>query len=351
MGNLEVKIDNKLIGENHPCFIIAEAGVNHDGDIKKAKKLIDIAKDANVDAVKFQTWITEEIVTKSVNQAEYQKKNTGILESQFDMLKRLELSFDEFRELKDYADKKRIVFLSTPDDEISVDFLDDIGLFAYKIGSGELTNIFMLKRIAKKKKPIILSTGMADLNEIREAVNSIHEENNKDLVLLHCTSQYPTEFKDVNLRAMITLKNTFNTLVGYSDHTLGFLVPQLAVCLGACIIEKHFTYDKNANGPDHICSLDSTELKKMVKRIRNIELILGSRVKDPISEEIKLRKLVRKSIVAKIDILKNTIITKDMLALKRAGGFLEPKDIYNIINKRTTKEIKRDNPISKEDLI
>lgn len=347
---MQIKIENKLIGDNQPCFIIAEAGVNHNGDFERAKELIDIAKDANADAIKFQTWITEEILTKTVEQATYQIQNTGKVEPQFDMIKRLELSFDQFKELKKYADQKKIIFLSTPDDEKSADFLDEIGVPAFKIGSGELTNIFMLKKVAEKNKPIILSTGMANLEEIKEAIEIIYKANNKNLILLHCTSQYPTNFKDVNLKAMITLKNKFNTLVGYSDHTIGDLVPQLAVSLGACIIEKHFTFNKNAEGPDHKCSLDPIELKEMVEKIRTVEFILGKDIKEPTAEELKISRLVRKTVVAKENIPKGIKITENMLTVKRSKGTLQPREIKDIIGKISIKNVEKDQPLNKRDL-
>lgn len=339
---MQLKIGNRLIGNKKPCFIIAEAGVNHNGDIKKAKRLIDIAKDAGVDAVKFQTWITEDLITKSVEKAEYQLKTTNNDESQYDMLKKLELSFDQFKELKVYADKKDIVFLSTPDDERSADFLDDLNMPAFKIGSGELTNTFLLKKIAEKNKPIILSTGMANLEEIKDAIDVIYKSGNKELILLHCTSDYPTEYEDVNLKAMNMLEKKFNTIVGYSDHTMGTLVPQLAVSMGAKVIEKHFTYDKTAIGPDHKCSLSPEDLKEMVKKIRVVEEILGSGKKEPVAKELKVKKLIRKTIVAKEDIPKGLIITKEMLAFKRSNGSLEPKEIENIIGKSSLVLIKKD---------
>lgn len=339
---MQINIGNKLIGDNQPCFIIAEAGVNHDGDIEKAKKLIDIAKNAGADSVKFQTWITEEIITKTVEQAEYQKKNTGLEESQYNMIKKLELTFDQFKELKEYAENNNIMFLSTPDDEKSVDFLDELGVPAFKIGSGELNNYLMIKKIGEKGKPIILSTGMSTIEEIQEAINVIYSTGNKNLILLHCTSQYPAKYKDVNLRAMITLKNTFNTIVGYSDHTVGILVPQIAVSHGADVIEKHFTYDKNAIGPDHKCSLNPIELKEMVMKIREVELILGESTKQPTEGELKIRRVVRKTVVAERNISKGTIITEDMLAIKRSNGNLEPKMIKEILGKTSLIDIKRD---------
>lgn len=359
-----IKIANKQIGKGCPCFIIAEAGVNHDGDFKKAKKLIDLAKGAGADAVKFQTWITEEILTKKAEQAEYQKENTGVEESQYEMIKRLELSFDEFKKLKKYAKERDIIFISTPDDEKSVDFLYKIGVPAFKIGSGELTNFCMLKKIAQKKKPIILSTGMSNIKEIEEAVKIIFDQNNDQLCLLHCTSNYPTKLNDVNLRAMHTLKDKFKVIVGYSDHTLSIEVPLIAVILGASVIEKHFTYDKNANGPDHKASLSSIELKKMIKQIRKIEkmnrleknkflhsikyieVILGSSLKRPNEKEKKISNLVRKSIVAKHAIKKGTKITELMIALKRPGVGLSSKYINKIIGRVAKENIKKDQLIT-----
>ncbi len=347
---MEIKIGNKFIGDKHSCFIIAEAGVNHDGDLKKAKKLIDIAKDAGADCIKFQTWITEEIITKDTKQAEYQEKNTGRKESQYEMIKKLELSFEQFAELKNYSDKKKVLFLSTPDDERSVDFLDDLGVEAFKIGSGEITNLSILKRIAKKGKPIIMSTGMSIITEIQEAVQTIYKTGNNKLALLHCTSQYPAKFEDVNLNAMITLKNIFETIIGYSDHTEGTIVPQIAVSMGAKIIEKHFTYDKNAIGPDHRCSLNPNELKEMISEIRKVELIMGESDKKPTNEENELKKLVRKTVVAKLDIPKGELITKNMLTLKRSPGNLEPKELYRVIGKISQRVIKKDDPIRLNDI-
>lgn len=345
---MKIKVDNKFIGEKNQCFIIAEAGINHDGDFNKAIRLIDIAKAANADAVKFQTWKTEEIITKTVNQTAYQERNIGKKDSQFNMLKRLELTFEAFKDLKNYAKKKGIIFLSTPDDEKSADFLDSIGVPAFKIGSGELTNIFMLERIAEKNKPIILSTGMANLKEIEEAVKTIYSTGNKKLILLHCTSQYPTEFKDVNLRAMLTLKKKFNTIIGYSDHTIGTLVPQIAVSMGAKVIEKHFTYDTNAIGPDHKCSLNPIDLKKMVRKIRFVELILGNESKNPTKEEQKIKRLIRKMVVAKINIPKGTEVTKEMLTVKRSDGIIEPKDLNKLIGQISKINIEKDKSLKFE---
>lgn len=347
---VSIQIENTLIGLNQPCFIIAEAGVNHNGNINLAKKLIDEAKKAGADAVKFQTWITEEIATESAKQATYQTTNTGLEESQYDMLKRLELSQNDFRELKLYADQKGIIFLSTPDEEKSADFLFELGIPAFKIGSGEVTNLPFLSHIAKMGKPIILSTGMADISEIKEAVKTIRKEKNDELFLLHCTTDYPCSLRDANLRAMPALAKIFKLPVGYSDHSLGIMISVMAVAMGAYIIEKHFTLDKNLPGPDHKASIDPKELKKMVECIRNCEKALGSPDKKPTPSELKNREVVRKVLVAKTDILKGTRITENILALKRAGTGILPKDIKKVIGKKAKRSIRRDNLIKFKDL-
>ena len=249
-------------------FIIAEAGVNHNGSIELAKKLIDVAKKANVDAVKFQTFKTEKIIGKFADKAEYQKENTGNSETQFEMVKKLELSYEEFKELRNYCNEKGIIFLSTPDDDDSLEFLVNLGVDMIKIGSTEVTNLPYLKKIAQKNIPIILSTGMSTLGEVEKALNAIYDEGNKNVTLLHCTTDYPTSYEDINLRAMETLRNAFKTNIGYSDHTLGNEAAVAAVALGAKIIEKHFTLDKNLEGPDHKASLDPQELEKFVETIR-----------------------------------------------------------------------------------
>lgn len=341
---MQIKIGDTLIGDKQPCFIIAEAGVNHNGDVKLAKKLIDAAKIAGADVVKFQTWITEEIVIKSTRQADYQAKNTGIRESQFDMLKKLELTKNDFKELKDYADKKGIIFLSTPDEEKSADFLFDLGVPAFKIGSGEITNLPFLRHVAGKKRPIILSTGMADLNEVKEAVKAIKSQKNNKIIILHCTSNYPCPLKEVNLRAIDTLRK-FDLPVGYSDHTVGIMVPVMAVARGAAVLEKHFTIDKNLPGPDHKASLDPKELKEMIKLIRDAEKALGDGIKKPTESEQKIKKVIRKILVAREDIAKGTKIKKNMLAAKRAGIGISPKDLDMAIGRWTKINIKKDNII------
>ena len=271
---------------NETCFIIAEAGVNHNGSIVLAKQLIDVAVKAHADAVKFQTFIAEDVVSNDAPKAEYQKQTTDASESQLDMIKKLELSKEDHQELMDYAKQKNIMFLSTPFDEISVDLLIELGLPLIKISSGEITNHPFLKYIAKKGLPIILSTGMSTLEEVAEAVSVMKETGCKDLTLLHCTSNYPARVEDCNLLAMKTMADAFDVPVGYSDHTPGIYVPLAAAAMGVCVIEKHFTLDKNLPGPDHRASLEPAELEEMVREIRNVEKALGSSVKAPVKSAI-----------------------------------------------------------------
>ena len=337
---MKIRIEDKLIGEEEPCFIIAEAGVNHNGSVELAKKLIDAAKDAGADAVKFQTFKTENVVVKDAQKAEYQKETTGE-GSQYEMIKKLELTEEDFRELADYAEKKDIMFLSSPFDKESVDLLHELDVPAFKVGSGEITNLPLLRYIAKKEKPIILSTGMSTLGEIEEALDVIRSEGVEDIILLHCVSNYPARIEDVNLRAMGTLKQAFKLPVGFSDHTLGITAPIAAVALGACVIEKHFTLDRNLPGPDHKASLEADELKEMVKAIREVEKALGDGIKRPTKEEEEIKKVARRSIVAKVDISKGAIITEDMLDVKRPGTGIEPKYLKFIIGRKTKEDIKR----------
>jgi N-acetylneuraminate synthase len=302
-------------------FIIAEAGVNHNGSINLAKSLIDMAVEAGVDAVKFQTWKTELLVTKEVKQAEYQTENTGVKESQYDMLKKLELSYDDFRELKGYCDAKGILFLSTPDEPTSADFLYELQDI-FKIGSGELTNIPFLQHIGSFKKKVILSTGMGTLGEVEKALNTLIEAGTakEKITLLHATTMYPTPMNEVNLKAMLTLRDAFKIEVGYSDHTMGIEVPIAATAMGATVIEKHFTLSCDMDGPDHKASLEPKDLKQMVESIRNIEKALsGTGDKIVQLSEVANKKVVRKSIVAKKSIKKGEIFTLDNLDTKRVG--------------------------------
>ena len=322
------------------CFIIAEAGVNHNGSVKLAKKLVDAAKEAGADAVKFQTFKTKNLVTKNARKAEYQIKNSGE-ESQYEMIKKLELSPDEFWEIAKYAEDKGIIFLSSPFDSESVDLLDEIDIPAFKIASGEITNFPLLKCIAKKQKPVILSTGMSTIGEVEEALNLI-EKYNDDIILMHCLTNYPAKKEDANLNVIKTLEYAFKRPVGFSDHTSGIEMSVAAVALGSCVIEKHFTIDKNLPGPDHKASLEPHELSEMVKAIRNIEKGLGNGIKKPTDDEIKIKKLVRKSIVAKEDILKGSILTEEMLEIKRPGTGIEPKYLDELVGKELIEDIKKD---------
>lgn len=337
-----IKIGDRLVGNGEPCFIITEVGVNHNGDVELAKKLIDVAKDAGADAVKFQTFKAENVVTKNAPKADYQVKNTELNESQYDMIKKLELTEEEFKELYRYAKNKGIMFLSTPFDFESADFLEEMGVPAFKISSTDLTNLPFLEYVAEKGKSIILSTGMGTLGEIEEAVTTIRHAGNEDIVLLHCITSYPAKFESLNLRAIQTLRAEFKLPVGFSDHSLGIYAPIAAVALGAVVIEKHFTLDKNLPGPDHKASLNPEELKEMIKAIRLVESALGDGIKRLTSEEEEIKKVARRSIVAKVDIPKGNVITKEMITFKRPGIGLPPKHYREIIGKKARRNIKAD---------
>lgn len=353
-----IKIGNIQLGDGR-TFIIAEAGINHNGDLQKAKKLVDAAKAAGADAVKFQTFRAEDIVTESAERAEYQKRNVGGEETQFEMLKRLEMSERDFEELKKHCDAKGIMFLSTPHSSFAdVDLLDSLGVPAFKIGSGDLTNLPFIEHIAKKGKPVFLSTGMATIEEVKEAVD-FFRKHNEQLVVNQCTTSYPCQADEANLRAMLTIGRECNVAVGFSDHTMGLDAAILAVSMGACVIEKHFTLDRKMEGPDHNASLEPHELNEMVKRIRaaeknpdefsklvdNIEdkeKILGSSEKKPIDSEKEIMKMVRKSLVAGMDIKKGERLTKDNVTTKRPGTGLAPKYYWDILGKKTRRDIKKD---------
>lgn len=323
-------------------YIIAEAGDNHNGDFNTALKLVDVAKRAGADCVKFQTFVTEEIISKYAEMAEYQKKNTGKEESQFEMVKRLELSFDEFRKIKEYCDRVGIQFLSTPFDLKSVDFLNELGVPFFKIPSGEITNYPYLIKIAHTGKPVVMSTGMCEPDEILAAINVLEKNGSGEITLLHCNTEYPTPLKDVNLYAMRTMKKMFGKKVGYSDHTKGIDVPVAAVALGACVIEKHFTLDKNMPGPDHKASLEPDELGRMVKNIRNIEIALGDGVKRVSESERKNIAIARKSIVARRNIQEGEILTEENLAVKRPGTGINPMQWMEVLGTRAVRDFKED---------
>jgi N,N'-diacetyllegionaminate synthase len=328
-------------------FIIAEAGVNHNGSLELAKKLVDKAKEAGADAVKFQTFKTENVVSKNAKKAEYQVENTGSDESQYEMIKKLELGFDEFIELKNYCDKKEIMFLSTPFDDESIEFLYSLGLEIFKIPSGEITNLPYLRKIGSLNRKVILSTGMSDLGEIEDALDVLISAGTKkeNITVLHANTEYPTPFEDVNLKAMQTIACAFGVKVGYSDHTLGIEVPIAAVAMGASVIEKHFTLDRNLPGPDHKASLEPNELKAMVEAIRNIEKALGDGIKKPSKSESKNIEIARKSIVAKRDIKRGEKFTEENLTVKRPGNGISPMRWDEIIGKTAVKNYKKDEQI------
>jgi N-acetylneuraminate synthase len=324
-------------------LIIAEAGVNHNGSIDLARDLIRTAKDCGADIVKFQTWITEELVVRDAPKATYQIKNDESA-SQYEMLKKLELSYDEFKQLKKYADEIGIEFLSTPDEEKSLNFLvDELSMRIIKVGSGEVSNIPFLTKIGKKKLPVILSTGMSYLGEVEKAYFTLIENGAPEVTILHCTSNYPASYQSVNLNAMLTIRDALKTKIGYSDHTEGNEVSIAAVALGAKVIEKHFTLDKNLPGPDHKASMDPEELKSLVKTIRNVEVaISGDGKKIPAQEEAETKNIVQKGIYFNENIKAGNVITIDSLCFKRpVGNALSADNYLFVVGKVLKKDAKK----------
>ena len=323
-------------------FIIAEAGVNHNGNIEIAKKMIDAAVVFNVDAIKFQTFIANDLVISSAIKAEYQLNNTNNTESQLDMIKKLELNPAQYDEIIAYCRKKEIQFLSTAFDLKSIKLLKSYNLPIYKIPSGEITNLPYLIEIARIGKPVILSTGMSTLEEVRKAVEILKQYGSGEITALHCNTEYPTPYEDVNLRAMLTIKNELEVKVGYSDHTPGIEVSIAAVAMGAKVIEKHFTLDKNMEGPDHKASLEPAEFTAMVKAIRNIEKALGSDIKAPSPSEIKNISVARKSLVAKKYIKKGEVFTEENITVKRPGTGISPMKWFEILDTMAMKNFMED---------
>mgnify|MGYP000745251638 FL=1 len=325
-------------------FIIAEAGVNHNGSIELAYKLIDVASASGADAVKFQTFKAENLVSKNAQKAEYQKQTTNPSESQFNMLKKLELDANAHRRLIDYCKKKDINFLSTPFDHESIDLLNELELQIFKIPSGEITNLTYLRHIGSLNKKVILSTGMSDLKEIGDAIKILTNAGTlkENITVLHANTMYPTPMEDVNLRAMQTIQNKFDVAVGYSDHTLGIEVDIAAVAMGATIIEKHFTLDKTMDGPDHKSSISPEELKAMVSSIRNIEKALGSSIKKPSKSEKPNITMARKSIVASKSIKKGELFTEKNITIKRPGTGISPMKWDSILGKVAERDYKLD---------
>ena len=327
-------------------FIIAEAGINHNGNMDIAKRLVDVAVHSGADAIKFQTFRTESLLTKDAPKAEYQRKNTGSGESQFEMLKAVELSEEQHLEILKYCQKRKVVFISTPFDEHSADLLEQMDVPLFKVPSGEITNLPFLEHIARKGRPMIISTGMSFLEEVKAAVRSSKSAGCSDIALLHCVSNYPTEIEDVNLKAMRTMEEDFRLPVGFSDHTTGNEAALAAVALGAQIIEKHFTLDKNLPGPDHKASLAPGDLTCFVESIRNVEAALGDGVKRPVASELSTRKMARKSLVFRSAFPAGTVLTEEHTTAKRPNNGLSPGCLVNVLGRRLLCNVDVDQPVS-----
>lgn len=366
----EIKINNKYIGKKRPVFIIAEAGVNHNGDMKMARKLIDIAVECGADAIKFQTYKTKNLVNPNAPLADYQKKNYSEAKDQYQMLKSYELTYQQHLELSKYSKQNNIIFCSTPHSgKKDLEILEKLMVPLYKIGSGDLTNLPFLYEVARLNKPTIVSTGMATLKEVKEAKKVLDSSKNPDIIFLHCTSVYPAKHKDLNLKAIQTLEEEFDILVGYSDHSEGIIASTLAVLLGAVVLEKHITVDKTLSGPDHKASMEKNEFYEYIQAVRiaqkrdrslreslkliekkinlkfpdDLNTLLGNGIKKPVREELKVAKLVRKSIYARKDLTIGSIIRAEDLVIRRPEAFLGPKYLYNrksIIGKSLTNDLK-----------
>lgn len=331
-------------------YVIAEAGVNHNGDLELAKKLVDMACDCGADAIKFQTFKAEESTGRTAEKAEYQKRNDATEESQYEMIKKLELPFENFKVLYDYCVEKGIEFISTPDGAESLAFLVELGVRRIKIGSTEVTNLDFLRRVASTQKPLILSTGMSTLGEVERAVQAIYETGNHNLQLMHCTTDYPTAIEDVNLKAMLTLRDAFHVPAGYSDHTMGFEAAVAAVSLGAECIEKHITLDRDMPGPDHKASMPPAEFMEYVQHIRNTESLLGDGIKRPTEHEKAIMKQARRSILASESLRKGTIITEDMICFKRPGTGISPELADVLIGRAVKRDILKEEVITWADV-
>ena len=338
---MKITIGSRIVGDNYPLFFIAEAGVNHNGDLDLGKQLIDAAVDAKADAVKFQTFKADDLNIPSAPKASYHIETTGSDKDQswYDLLKSQEISYEMHHELINYCNDNNIIFLSTPYSNNSVDLLENFNIPAYKIASADLNNLPFLEYVASKGKPIIISTGMSNMDEIQSARNIFTERGLLDYVFLQCTSNYPTNLEESNLGVINTLRKKLNCLVGYSDHTVDYINPIAATALGACVFEKHFTLDKNLPGPDHRMSLDPAELKQTISFIRMTEQAIGTSEKVVLETELDNRDKLRKSIVTNIDIIKDQIIEEKMLGIKRPGNGIPPPEIENIIGKKAAIDI------------
>lgn len=343
----KVKVGDRWVGEGEPCFIVAEAGANHDRKLSQARELIDVAVDAGADAVKFQVYSAESLYSRKTPQFSYLKElDAG--KSTYEVIRENELPREWLAELATYCQNKGIIFIATPFDEEAIDQLYEIGAFAYKWASFEIVDLPLLRYAASKGKPMLLSTGMCNLADIQEAVDTVYSTGNEDIILLHCTSLYPTQPNQVNLRIMDTMKNVFHLPVGFSDHTLGITVPIAAVARGSCVIEKHFTLSRKLKGPDHPFALEPEELKQMVRAIREVEESLGSPIKKMIPEEEEMATLGRRSIIARVNIARGTKITEDMLIIKRPGYGIKPKFLNIIIGRGAKRDIEKDDIITWE---
>lgn len=345
-----IGIGGKRIGEGQACFIVAEAGVNHNGDPELARQLVDVAQRSGADAVKFQTFRASQVVSASAPKAAYQMETTGGTESQLEMIKRLELPFAAFRDLHRYCGERGMLFLSTPFDEESAAFLVELGVAALKVPSGEVTNLPFLRRIGAYRKPVILSTGMCDLGEVEAAVDALRTAGCSELILLHCTSSYPAEPAECNLRAMQTLRRRFGVPVGYSDHTQGVALACAAAALGASIIEKHVTLDRALPGPDHRASLGPEEFRALVRSIRQVEAALGDGVKRPMAGELNTRAVARRSLVASRDLAAGAVLGSGDVVLRRPGTGIAPAELDRVVGRRTAMAVKADEVLRWEHL-
>ena len=331
-------------------LIIAEAGVNHNGNFELAKQLVDKAVEGGADIVKFQTCKAENVISRYADKAEYQKVTTGEADSQLEMVRKLMLTYEEYGKLKEYCDEKGIEFLSTAFDLPSVDYLHSIGMRRWKIPSGEITNLPLLIKIAKLGEPIIMSTGMSELSEVSDAIKVLRENGAGEITILHCTTEYPAPYEDVNLKAIDTMKETFGLPVGYSDHTKGLEIPVAAVARGACVIEKHFTLDRNMEGPDHKASIEPDELKQMVDMIRHVEVAIGDGIKKVSPSELKNQDIARKSIIAKTTIKAGDVFTEENITTKRPGSGINPMKWFDLLGKTAKHDYQEDYLIEEDEL-
>lgn len=345
-----VSIGTREIGAGTNCFVVAEAGVNHNGDSLRALALVDAAADAGADAVKFQTFRAEGVASASAPKAVYQLASTPAHESQLEMLRHLELDWDAHVSLKRRADERGVVFLSTPFDAASVDMLDRLGVEAFKVGSGDLTNRQLLEEVGAHGRPVLLSTGLADIEEVKRSLEVLRRVGCADIVVLHCVSEYPAQVEDVNLRAMATMRDRLKVPVGYSDHTEGCEVALAAVALGACVLEKHLTLDRSLPGPDQSASLEPGELRALVTAIRRVEASLGSGVKEPTAAERRTALTVRRSLAAAGDLAAGSVLTREMLVALRPGTGISPERIDELVGRRLARSVARNELLVPDDL-